>query len=380
MQNLSPSSKFEDLSSMGHDGQRRIQRLRDAFKRRELTALYLLDLANIRYLTGFTGSFARLVVPLGDQVITLITDGRYVEQASSELADHGLGDAYRIIPVSERDSTLRNLLGEAGHLGAEGHALTWDELEGLSSMIEPGRIERVENATLKLRATKDDFELGLLVRAAAIADAALSSVLPLLGQSPTGREFARSLETAMFDEGATAISFPTIIASGPRSSLPHGQPTERRIVPGDVVVVDFGAEYLGYHSDCTRTFSIGEPSDEATRAYLAVSSAQRQGVEASVAGSSIASIDKLVRSVLDEAGLADRFIHGLGHGVGLEIHELPMISSNEEQILSQNQVITIEPGVYLPNAFGIRIEDSLIVRDGAPLVITNAPKEWIITI
>ncbi|MGC8481695.1 MAG: M24 family metallopeptidase [Acidimicrobiales bacterium] len=380
MQNLSPSSKFGDLPSMGHDGQRRIQRLRSAFDQQGLTALYLVDLANIRYLTGFTGSFARLVVPLKDQEITLITDGRYVEQASSELADQGLGDAYRILPVSERDSILQSLLGGTGHLGAEGHAITWDELEGLSSTIGPGRIERVENATLKLRATKDNFELGLLAHAAVIADAALSRVLPLLGQSPTEREFARSLEAAMFDEGATAISFPTIIASGPRSSLPHGQPTERRLVPGDVVVVDFGAEYLGYHSDCTRTFSIGEPSDEVTHAYQAVSSAQRQGVEASVTGASISQVDRLVRSVLDEAGLVDRFIHGLGHGVGLEIHELPMISSNEVQVLSQNQVITIEPGVYLPNAFGIRIEDSLIVRDGEPLVITKAPKDWVIAI
>lgn len=380
MQNFSPSSKFEDLSSDGHNGLRRIELLRGAFNQGDLSALYLLDPSNIRYLTGFTGSFARLVVPLESEEVALITDGRYLEQAASELASHGLGDAFRIVPVSEQDSLLSATLGQTGHLGAEGHSLTWDELARLSHHIDPTRIQRIDNVTLRLRAIKDEYELRLLTRAAAIADAALASVLPLLGESPTEREFARSLENAMFHEGASAISFPTIIASGPRSSLPHGQPTERRIGRGDVVVVDFGAEFLGYHSDCTRTFSIGEPDNDIVHAYEAVSAAQHRGVQASVTGASISEVDRLVRAVLAEEGLVDRFVHGLGHGVGLQIHELPMFLSNETATLTTNQVITIEPGVYLPNAFGIRIEDSLIVRDSEPLVITKAPKDWVIAI
>jgi Xaa-Pro aminopeptidase len=380
LQNLSPSSKFEDLSSQGHNGRRRIDSLRGAFDQDKLSALYIVDPSNIRYLTGFTGSFARLVIPLKREEIALITDGRYVEQAASELANHGLGDAFRIVPVSEQNAELSAKLGQTGRLGAEGHSLTWDELERLSSHIEFNRIQRIDNVTLKLRATKDEFEIQLLTQAAAIADAALANVLSLLGESPTEREFAQSLDNAMFQGGATAISFPTIVASGPRSSLPHGQPTDRRISRGDVVVVDFGAEFHGYHSDCTRTFSIGEPSDKAVHAYQAVSAAQQRGVEASIAGASISEIDRLVRAVLADEGLVDRFVHGLGHGVGLQIHELPMFLSSETAALATNQVVTIEPGIYLPNEFGIRIEDSLIVRNSEPLVITKAPKDWIIAI
>ncbi len=230
-----------------------------------------------------------------------------------------------------------------------------------------------------LRKVKDDYELACLREACAVGDRALAALLPWIGVGRTEREVARRLENLMLDLGGDALSFETIVATGPHSSIPHHQPTLRPVAAGDFLKLDFGAEVAGYHADMTRTLVVGaEPDAWQRETYDLVAAAQAAGRAALAPGVDVADVDRAARSVIEDAGLGDRFPHGLGHGVGLQIHEDPFMGSGGTGTLEAGIPVTVEPGVYHPGRGGVRIEDTLVVTHGVPELLTTTTKELLV--
>jgi Xaa-Pro aminopeptidase len=236
-----------------------------------------------------------------------------------------------------------------------------------------------EGLVEELRAVKDDGEISRIEAAAAIADRALAETRPALADRPTEREFQIELDHRMRLLGANDVSFETIVGSGPNGAKPHARPTSRRIEEGDLVVLDFGALLDGYHSDISRTVAVGEPSPTQARMIEVVLAAQAAGVAAVAPGVAASGVDDASRSVIAEAGWADAFLHGTGHGVGLDIHEDPRVNATSAATLRPGHVVTVEPGVYLPEHGGVRIEDTLVVTASGHRCLTNAPKDTSLT-
>jgi Xaa-Pro aminopeptidase len=222
---------------------------------------------------------------------------------------------------------------------------------------------------------KDDGEVARIELAAAIADDALAAVRPLLLEVPTEAAFGLALDTEMRRLGAAARSFETIVASGRNGAKPHARPGPRRVQRGDLVVIDFGAMVDGYRSDMTRTVMVGEPTAEQTRLLEVVTAAQAAGVAAVGAGVGCKDVDAACRAVIIDAGWGDRFVHGTGHGVGLDIHEAPWVNSRSAATLAPGHVVTVEPGVYLPEVGGVRVEDTVLVTEAGSRPLTRAPKD-----
>jgi Xaa-Pro aminopeptidase len=352
----------------------RRDRLRAAARTAELDAVLVTRLVNVRYLTGFTGSNGALLVPAdADRPEVLCTDGRYTVQAGEQAPDVEL--------LIERTSAvaLAERSAKDGYrtLGIETHDVTVD-LQAALAEAAGGELVSVKRAVEQLRAVKDDTEVALLREACAIADRALAELIAASGLRPgrTEREIGRELDARMLDHGADAPSFETIVATGPNSAIPHHRPAERELAAGDFVKLDFGAEYGGYHSDMTRTFVLGPPADWQREIYDLVHTAQAAGRAALRIGAEVRSIDAAARDVIAGAGRAEQFGHGLGHGVGLEIHEAPALSPLGAGTLMDRMAVTVEPGVYLPGRGGVRIEDTLVVRDGAePELLTLSSKD-----
>jgi Xaa-Pro aminopeptidase len=315
----------------------------------------------------------------------LTTDGRYRTQSVEQVAAAGAGGDVEVTVggVHEQRQSLVRAAGGSTRIGLEADhvtwsaQLTWNELFGGPGVLPTrGMVER-------LRLIKDAGEVARMERAAAIADDALASVLPLLAAAGSGRDdaltearFAAALDDAMRRRGAEERAFETIVASGENSAKPHARPGPRRLRPGDPVVVDFGAVYEGYRSDMTRTFCLGgAPTGELAAVFEVVADSQRTGVEAVVPGAAAGDVDQACRQVIAASGWADRFEHGTGHGVGLDIHEGPSVGPGSTAILHPGTVVTVEPGVYLPGTGGVRIEDTLVVTEGGSRPLTRFPKE-----
>ncbi|NLA34453.1 MAG: aminopeptidase P family protein [Actinobacteria bacterium] len=359
----------------------RIGRLRERLATERLDALLVTNLTNIRYLSGFTGS-AGLMLISGDDAV-LVTDGRYGEQAPAQVERAGAPTRVEINGDKQTELIAR-LLNEArlSRLGLEADAVTWAAQRRYATAFDGVELVASSGAVEALRLTKDVGELDRMLRAAAIADAAFAEVRPLLGEVLDGRsltevEFGFALDTAIRRLGAAGNSFETIVASGPNGALPHARPTDRPLERGDLVVVDFGARVDGYCSDMTRTVAIGTDGDLSEQKLAmveAVAAAQRAGVEAVGAGVSVKAVDEACRSLLTEAGLAEHFTHGTGHGVGLDIHEAPRVSKLADATLSPGFVVTVEPGVYIAPHGGVRIEDTVVVTETGCWSLTAAPK------
>jgi Xaa-Pro aminopeptidase len=333
-------------------------------------AVLVTRLVNVRYLTGFTGSNAALLLCEGATV--LATDGRYTTQAGEQAPD---------VEVLVDRECAAALVRRAGWLGGkrvafEAHDVTVDThdtlrgLDGAPDLTPAGRV--VED----LRRVKDDEELALLREACAISDRALLETLDGIAPGHTEREVARRLEHEMLELGADGPAFETIVATGPNSAVPHHRPTGREIERGDLLKIDFGARYRGYHADCTRTVVVGsEPADWQREIYEVVQRAQQAGREALAPGADVQEVDGAARRVVVEAGYGENFPHGLGHGVGLEIHEAPLMGYSATGRLDRRTPVTVEPGVYLPGRGGVRIEDTLVVADGPAELLTTTPKD-----
>ncbi|MFG1794988.1 M24 family metallopeptidase [Nocardia sp. NPDC049149] len=352
--------------------------LRSLLVENGVDALLVTDLVNLRYLTGFTGSNAALLVHSWDmrnaEERTVIgTDGRYRTQVAEQVPD------LRAEIARATARRIVELAGEwqLGRIGYESHIVTVDEHKGfveqrtgLEFVATPGLVEQ-------LRMVKDNYEVAQLRAACATGDAGLATLIERGGLRPgrTERQVARDLEWAMFEHGADAVAFETIIATGANSAVPHHRPTEAVLAAGDFVKLDFGALIGGYHSDMTRTFVLGKPSDWQREVYELVEAAQRAGREALRPGAQVCDVDAAARKVIEDAGYGALFVHGLGHGVGLRIHEAPGIAKNGTGTLLSGVAVTVEPGVYFPGRGGVRIEDTLVVREGGPELLTNTSKD-----
>ena len=351
----------------------RAPRLRERLGDAGCDAVLVTRLANIRYLTGFTGSAARLLV-LPDELV-FVTDGRYGEQAADQLGAAGV-DARIEVTTAEQEAVLQRAAAGMARLGLEAADVTWSAQRRYAAHVFDG-VELVPTTGLVegLRMVKDEGEIARIQAAAAIADAALAEVRPLLAPGITEKAFQLELDTAMRRLGADDVSFETIVGSGPNGARPHARPTHRVIADGDLVVLDFGALLDGYHSDMSRTVAVGEPSATQRRMLEVVTEAQAAGVAAVAAGVAATDVDRVCREVIAAAGWGDAFLHGTGHGVGLDIHEDPRVAATATATLDVGHVVTVEPGVYLPEHGGVRIEDTLVVTATGNRPLTAAPKE-----
>lgn len=348
-------------------------RVRDRLNDAGCDALLVTGLANVRYLTGFTGSAGQLLVT-SDELILLI-DGRYTTQSREQLDATGVDARVEIAatPAAQQEA-LAGLVRGFPRLGLEAHGVTWAQQRCLADALGDVELVPTEALVEGLRRVKEPGEVGRIRAACAIADDALDAVLGSLADGPTEEEFALQLEVAMRERGASGISFDTIVASGPNGAKPHARPSARRIERGELVVIDFGCVVDGYCSDMTRTVSVGDPGPEARRLWEVVLASQQAGREAVAAGVECAEVDRASREIIDAAGWGELFSHGTGHGVGLEVHEAPRVAKSASGTLDVGVVVTIEPGVYVPGVGGVRLEDTVVVTDTGAESLTSFPK------
>ena len=337
-------------------------------------ALLVTNLTNIRYLTGFSGSAALLFV-LPDETV-FVTDGRYETQSGEELFAASVDARIVITAAAKQREVLPPLVAGVSRLGLEAAHISWARQRAFQSEWFSGvELVPTEGLVEQLRRVKDAGELEAMTRAAEAADLALAAIRPMLADRPTEGDFARALDYEMRLQGASGPSFDTIVAAGPNAAKPHHQPSDRRIEPGELIVLDFGAVIEGYCSDMTRTLCVGSPSGDDARVVEVVAASQAAGVAAVRAGVACAEVDRACREVIADAGWADRFVHSTGHGVGLDIHEAPAVAATSSDTLQTGQVVTVEPGVYLPGVTGSRIEDTVVVTDDGCYPLTKATKD-----
>jgi Xaa-Pro aminopeptidase len=350
----------------------RAGRLRERLDAAGCDALLVTKLVNIRYLTGFTGS-AALVLVTPDELV-FVTDGRYRDQAADQLAAAGVAARIEVSNTEQR-AILTAASGAVERLGLEAEDVTWAQQRRFAAEWFP-HTELVATTDLidDLRLMKDAGELARIEAAALIADHALATVRPRLLDGIAEEAFALELDTTIRRLGAAGNSFETIVASGPNGAKPHARPSPREIAPGDLVVIDFGALVDGYCSDMTRTIMVGDASPDQQRMLDVVKASQQAGVDAVRAGADVKAVDAACRAVIDEAGWGDAFLHATGHGVGLEIHERPRVAATGDATLAAGQVVTVEPGVYLPQHGGVRIEDTVVVTAGGCRPLTHTAK------
>jgi Xaa-Pro aminopeptidase len=347
---------------MGGRGDRLEHRLGE----RGLERMLVTDLTNVRYLTGFTGSNGACVCGL--DIRLFFTDFRYTERAASEVS------GWETITLTNDwlAGIAEHLVGKVGFEDDEMSVRTLEKLKGkLGDGVEPVAAGGVVE---DLRRVKDELELAAIAAASELADEVWrwSIERGLAGRSE--RDVALAAETRMRELGAEP-SFPTIVAAGPNGALPHAEPGEREIGPGELVVFDMGAKLDGYCSDGTRTYASGEPGERGREVYEVVLEAQQAALEAIEAGVGGEAVDAVARRVIEAAGHGERFGHGLGHGVGLEIHEGPRLSLRSDDLLAANEVVTVEPGIYLPGELGVRIEDLVVVTEDGLRNLSSLPKE-----
>jgi Xaa-Pro aminopeptidase len=347
---------------------RRRERLSAAIAAHNAEAALITNLVNVRYLTGLASSNAAVLVPAAglDRPAVLATDSRYLLTAERDCPDVDLVEA-RVIEAALTELAVgwgvRTLAFEANHLTVERYEGVRRHAAGAG---RPGlELVALGRAVEELRVVKDEAEIALLARACAITGEAFDAAIGQVAPGMTERELATAIERAMSDAGAEQPAFDTIVASGPNGAIPHHAPGDRRFERGDLITVDCGARYAGYHADMTRTFALGTPAPWQRELYALVAEAQRAGVMAAVPGAAVAGVDASARDLIAAAGHGGSFGHGLGHGVGLEIHEAPMLGPGKPGTLGDRVPLTVEPGVYLPGKGGVRIEDTLVVRSGA---------------
>jgi Xaa-Pro aminopeptidase len=342
-------------------------RLEALLSERELDRALVTDLANVRYLSGFAGTNGACVCGPGERLF--LTDFRYTERAAGEV------EGWEVVTVGG-ERWLEGLAERLeGRCGFEDGNLTVRTFRKLEEALPDG-VELVADGGLVagLRRVKDDAELAAMAEAAKLTDEVYRWCIERGLRGRTERDVARAAEARIRELGAEP-SFPPIVGAGPNGALPHHDASEREIGAGELVVFDMGAIVDGYCSDCTRTFATGELDAEAAEVYELVRAAQAAGLEAIRAGVAASEADAAARDVIDAGGHGERFGHGLGHGVGLEVHEAPRLSRASEDTLLAGETVTVEPGVYVPGRFGVRIEDLVLVTEDGHRNLSGLPKE-----
>ncbi len=355
----------------------RLERLRALLRERELDALLVTQPENRRYLTGFTGSAGTVVV--SPERALLLVDFRYVEQAARQ------SPGLEVVPAKNRsEEDLPPLLKQIGgrRWGFESAHVTVAQYEKLRPLFAEAGIdlEGVENLVESLRAVKEPGELALLREAVRITDEAFVHFLEWVRPGVTEREAAWELEKTMRENGAEALAFPIIVASGPNGAMPHHRAGDRPLQRGEPIVIDMGAVYEGYQADMTRTICLGEADGRFWEIYRLVRAAQERAEGGIRAGMPSCEADGLAREMIAAAGYGEQFGHGLGHSIGLATHEMPQLSPRSQDPLPAGCTVTVEPGVYIPGWGGVRIEDVVVVHEDGTEVLTRSTKEPLVAV
>jgi Xaa-Pro aminopeptidase len=347
----------------------RLERLRGELAARELDGFLVTDILNVRYLSGFTGSDAVALVTTDDAI--LITDFRYAEQSAAECP----GMILELVESHWAPGAQRSIeKHDCRRIGFETHQLSYHDWSVLSAALSPGNLVPQEDLVGKLRLVKDELEIAAIREAVRIADLAYGHIVEFLKPGLPEREIAIELDYFMRRNGADKEGFDSIVASGPRSALPHGRSSDRHISKGELIVLDYGAVCQGYHSDITRTVVIGAPDARQQEIYGVVLEAQSRAISAVSPGLSGGEVDAVAREYIAGRGFGEYFGHGLGHGLGLDVHDGRILARNSEVMLESGMVVTVEPGIYIPGWGGVRIEDDVLVTDTGAEVLTRSPK------
>ena len=336
---------------------------------RGVDAVLFLGIKNIRYLTGFTGSDGALIVS-EDQAVLLV-DGRYTTQARKQTR------GIRVFEYRDKAAGIEQIASDlrVKTLGFEAAAISYEFYALLLKKLKNIKLKAVTDDHLgDLRSVKSREEIALIKKAVQISTKALEAVLPLVKPGMRESDIALELHYRIRQQGAEALAFEAIIASGENAALPHAKPGSRRLKKGDLVVMDFGAVYGGYHSDETCTFGIGRLNRSQKKAYETVKEAHDRALDAIRAGVACRVIDDIARRSIEKGGYGKYFSHGTGHGIGLDVHEAPRLSIASNGTLQEGMVVTVEPGVYIPGRWGIRLEDSVLVKKEGCEVLTRIPK------
>jgi Xaa-Pro aminopeptidase len=345
-------------------------------------SLLVVDLANVRYLTGFTGSAACLLISQQREI--LISDARYQQQINEECApvdaqrpSEHLEIVMRDVAATLTDATVETIQAAGlNSLGFEAHRMvkaTYDEFKTRLAAVE---LVATQGMVERLRSIKDDFELSAIRRSIDVNQEAFLNTVANMAAGQTEREFAFALENEMRVLGASGFAFDPIVGVGPRAALPHGKPGKSKIGSGGCLLVDWGANVDGYLSDLTRVVVCDQPDEKFIEIYNVVLAAQLAAISSIGPGVSCKSVDHAARSVIEDAGYGDYFGHGTGHNFGLEIHEKPYFSQSDDELLAAGMVVTVEPGIYIPGYAGVRIEDDVLVTENGQEVLSNLPKDW----
>ena len=348
----------------------RVDQIRAIMEERNMEAVLSYKPENRMYLSGFTGSTGFALITKDNLIF--ITDFRYLEQAKKECVGYTLEENSKLKPVTD---ILQKL--SLHRIGIEEDFVTYGQYKEFVDKLADVEFIPLEGALTKLRAVKSNEELEMIEKAANIADEAFSHILTVIKPGITEEDIAIELEYFMKKKGASKNSFEPIVASGERSSLPHGRATSKIIEKGDMLTLDFGCVYNGYCSDMTRSLVVGEATEKQKELYYTVLEAQEKALVSVKPGLTGIQLDSIAREVIAEKGYGEYFGHGLGHGVGLEVHELPHVNAIGKAEMVLGNVITIEPGIYVPGYGGVRIEDLVVVTDTGYKVLSKSTKELI---
>ncbi len=343
----------------------------------DIDALVVSHLTNVRYITGYTGSNG--LVLLTKDSMMFITDGRYRTQSREQLDAAGVDADICVTTQGEGPMAfLEKGISSGMRVGLEASTLAWASANKYIEHFSDSHFVPTTGVVEQVRIIKEAGEVDRIRAACRVADDALALTLPMLKDLPTEKEFATALDRAMVDLGASGNSFDTITACGPRGALPHAMPSDTKIQPNQMIVIDFGCIVDGYCSDMTRTVSVGEPDAKQQEMYDLVIESQKRGREVVKAGIDVADIDSACRDFLKEHDVEKYFTHSTGHGVGLDIHEQPWVRAAGDETAVEGHILTVEPGVYIEDFAGVRIEDTLhVTHDGAE-VLTTAPKQLVV--
>ena len=352
-----------------------IEKIQEKLIKENIDAIWISNIVNIRYITGFTGSTADLLVLKEGGYI--LVDSRYWEQVNQEVTEvkpilvDGDNNLFTFLKELESKNSLKRLGFEASNVVYN----TWAKLRELFQNVE---LVPLNNWVEELRMVKTEDEIEKIKKALMIAEQAFENILPLIKVGVSEKDIAIELEYQMAKLGSERPAFDTIVASGERGALPHGKASNKKLIGNEFIVFDFGAVYNGYHSDITRTVYFGNPSEEEILVYNIVLEAQKKAEEIIEEGLQCNFVDKVARDIIQENGFGNYFGHGLGHGVGLEIHELPRLSPKSDMVLKKGMVVTIEPGIYIPGKFGVRIEDMVVVDKSGSKILNKLTNDLII--
>jgi len=350
----------------------RLDKFKEAAFKKKLKAAFISNTKNCSYLSGFTGDDSFLLI--SEEKNIFITDSRYAEQAAAQAPDFQVREYKGAMLDALFEELGKNKINVMGFEDSDTFISTYKNMKRKLGV----RLEPLGDALLKQRSIKDATELGNIKKAVQVADSAFEHILGFIKPGISEMDVAAELEYNMKKNGAEKCAFDTVVASGERSSMPHGVASSRILKKGDAVTLDYGAVVSGYCSDITRTVFIGKPEEEILKIYGIVLEAQRRAIEGAFCSMRGSEIDSIARDYIKEKGYNEYFGHGLGHGIGLDIHEEPRLSPKSETIIKNGMTVTVEPGVYIPGKYGVRIEDDIVINGQEPIILTKAAKNPII--